>query len=190
MTATRQGWRHGTVAPLATVTAWIPGSRFARPRMTNRRGARPSMCDLGAGRPEFHKGPRQKQESTGIAPSASLFRSGLSRSAALARAARGSRSSDDLGRFRFVALPRLDALSGSRSGTPKGGPLRLPSKTAGLHGSIGPSVAFQDRFRQTPLDVPTRFRTAACAAIRPLSCGPQVVLSDFTPLSGREPLGA
>lgn len=65
-----------------------------------------------------------------------------------------ARNSDDLGRFRFVALPRLHALSGSRSGTPKGGPSRLPSKTAGLHGSIGPPLAFQDRFRQTPLDVP------------------------------------
>lgn len=37
---------------------------------------------------------------------------------------------------------------------------------------------------------PTRFRIAACAAIRPLSRGPQVVLSDFAPLSGREPLSA
>jgi hypothetical protein len=101
-----------------------------------------------------------------------------------------ARSSDDLGRFRFVALPRL---------TPFPDPAPAPRKVVlsvaieelpALHGSIGPPLAFQDRFRQTPLDVPDPVSHRGCAAIRPLSRGPQVMLSDFAPLSGREPMSA
>jgi hypothetical protein len=74
---------------------------------------------------------------------------------------------------------------------PEGWSVALPSKNyrSFMAASVRRSrsrIAF-DRPRWT---FPTRSRTAACAAIRPLSRGPQVMLSDFAPLSGREPLSA